>query len=171
MGLDKVLEFLVQWFWNIVPFFVVKQWEEGIVLRLGKYHRTIGPGFHLKWPVGIEEEYTENVNTVTKNIAVQSLTTQDGVRVNIGMVVTANIEDIKASFLNVEGAEDAILDVVYGGVGTMVKTETWEQLMDPEWENRITIKCRRAAKKYGWYIQQIQVSDVVRGNSLRLFQN
>ncbi len=26
----------------------------GVVLRLGKYHRTLGPGLHLKWPLRLE---------------------------------------------------------------------------------------------------------------------
>lgn len=166
---DKLIEFILEWFQFLLPFTIVNEWERGIILRFGKYHRTIEPGFHWKWPFGIEEEYKDNVVTRTKNIAVQSLTTADGVRVNLGLVVTANIEDIEAAFCNVDGVDDALLDAVYGGVGTTVKSESWADLMNPEWENRVTIKCRRAAKRYGWYIQTIQVSDLVRGNSLRLF--
>ena len=27
-----------------------KEWEEAIVLRLGKFQRLVGPGFFFKWP-------------------------------------------------------------------------------------------------------------------------
>src|SRR6185503_11757126 len=112
--------------------------EKAIILRFGRFHRQLEPGFHWMWPLGVEEVYADNVVTRTKNIAVQSLTTADLTRVNLGIVITANIEDIKASVLNVEGVDDALMDAVCGSVGSMVKGETYEQLMDPDWENRAT---------------------------------
>ncbi|RMF56961.1 MAG: FtsH protease activity modulator HflK, partial [Calditrichaeota bacterium] len=38
-------------------FFTVGPEEEGVILRLGKYVRTVGPGLHFKLPLGIEALY------------------------------------------------------------------------------------------------------------------
>lgn len=49
-------------------FFVVDQTEEAVVLRLGKYDRTVGPGLQTKIPLGIERNYnvpTRVVQTMT----------------------------------------------------------------------------------------------------------
>ena len=35
-------------------FFVVDQTEQAVVLRFGRYHRTVGPGLQTKIPLGIE---------------------------------------------------------------------------------------------------------------------
>ena len=49
-------------------FFVVDQTEQAVVLRLGKYNRTVGPGLQTKIPLGIEVSYnvpTQVVQTMT----------------------------------------------------------------------------------------------------------
>ncbi|WP_320130402.1 FtsH protease activity modulator HflK [uncultured Sphaerochaeta sp.] len=49
-------------------FFVVDQTEQAVVLRLGKYNRTVGPGLQTKIPLGIESSYnvpTQVVQTMT----------------------------------------------------------------------------------------------------------
>jgi membrane protease subunit HflK len=38
-------------------FFVVDQTEQAVVLRLGKYKRTVGPGLQTKLPFGIDVNY------------------------------------------------------------------------------------------------------------------
>ncbi|MDD3997237.1 MAG: FtsH protease activity modulator HflK [Sphaerochaetaceae bacterium] len=39
-------------------FFVVDQTEQAVVLRFGKYNRTVGPGLQTKLPLGIDKNYT-----------------------------------------------------------------------------------------------------------------
>ncbi len=49
-------------------FFVVDQTEQAVVLRFGKYNRTVGPGLQTKIPFGIETAYnipTQVVQTLT----------------------------------------------------------------------------------------------------------
>ena len=49
-------------------FFVVDQTEQSVVLRFGKYNRTVGPGLQTKIPLGIEASYnvpTQVVQTMT----------------------------------------------------------------------------------------------------------
>jgi len=41
----------------ISTFFTVAADEEAVITRLGAYNRTLGPGLHLKWPMGIETLY------------------------------------------------------------------------------------------------------------------
>src|SRR5580698_5108034 len=38
-------------------FFTVATDEEAVITRLGAYNRTVGPGLHAKWPMGMEELY------------------------------------------------------------------------------------------------------------------
>jgi membrane protease subunit HflK len=49
-------------------FFVVDQSEEAVVLRFGKYNRTVGPGLQTKLPLGIDKNFnipTRVVQTMT----------------------------------------------------------------------------------------------------------
>jgi membrane protease subunit HflK len=38
-------------------FFTVATDEEVVITRLGAYSRTVGPGLHAKWPIGLEQLY------------------------------------------------------------------------------------------------------------------
>ena len=56
-------------------FFVVDQTEQAVVLRFGRYHRTVGPGLQTKIPLGIEMNYnvpTQVVQTMTFGYRTQS---------------------------------------------------------------------------------------------------
>ncbi len=47
-------------------FFVVDQTEQAVVLFLGRYNRTAGPGLHWKWPFGIEKNYNVPTQVIQK---------------------------------------------------------------------------------------------------------
>ena len=112
-------------------FFVVDQTERGVVLLLGRYTRTAGPGLHFKMPFGIEQNY----NVVTERIqsqefgyrtlqagvtsTVQRATDVDEFRMLTGDLniidVTWNIQyrivDPRAWLFNVDNQEKTIRDI------------------------------------------------------------
>ncbi|MFC2822414.1 MAG: FtsH protease activity modulator HflK [Spirochaetales bacterium] len=45
-------------------FFVVDQTEQAVILRLGKYLKTVGPGLQFKIPFGIDSSYNVETQTV-----------------------------------------------------------------------------------------------------------
>ena len=45
-------------------FFVVDQTEQAVILRLGKYLKTVGPGLQFKIPFGIDKSYSVETQTV-----------------------------------------------------------------------------------------------------------
>ncbi len=42
---------------GMTSFFIVDQTEEAVVIFLGRYNRTVGPGLHFKMPLGIERNF------------------------------------------------------------------------------------------------------------------
>jgi membrane protease subunit HflK len=47
-------------------FFVVDQTEQAVVLRFGKYLKTVGPGLQFKMPFGIDQNYNVRVQQVQR---------------------------------------------------------------------------------------------------------
>lgn len=45
-------------------FFVVDQTEQSVILRFGKYLKTVGPGLQFKLPLGIDKNYNVETQTV-----------------------------------------------------------------------------------------------------------
>jgi len=111
-------------------FFVVDQTEQAVVLRLGKYNRTVGPGLQTKIPLGIEASYnvpTQVVQTMTFGYRSNSTTsplfgntdytneslmlTGDLNIIDVQWIVQYKIEDPVKWMFNVESRETTLRDI------------------------------------------------------------
>lgn len=111
-------------------FFVVDQSEQAVVLRFGRYSRTVGPGLQFKLPFGIETNInlpTQKVQTLTFGYRSQdnsgSLTrarqyssestmlTGDLNIVDVEWIVQYRIRDPKAYLFSVKDKETTIRDI------------------------------------------------------------
>src|SRR5688572_30407895 len=110
----EFLKELLHKFWDLlVPCGVVSHWQRALVMRWGKYHREIGPGFHWKCPFW-EEWIVDSVVTDTQTLTGQPLTTKDDKPVVIQTMLTFHIKDLRKLLLEVEEKEKALYDVASG---------------------------------------------------------
>ena len=167
---DRIIDLLLQWIGWFIPFVVIDQFERAVVLRFGVHHRTLEPGFHWIIPFEIERVIADNVVPRTVNLQAQSLVTVDGRFVVLGGIVTAQIADIVAATLEVEGVDHALQDACYGAIGTMVAASTWEEIRQEAFAHELTKACRKQARRFGIDIIRVQLSDLTLAKTLRLQQ-
>lgn len=79
---------------------IINQYERGVVLRLGKYSRTLDPGFRVIIPY-LDKMHKIDVRTVTMDIPKQEVITRDNVTVNVDAVVYARVIDAKKATLEI----------------------------------------------------------------------
>jgi len=100
---------------------VIDQYERGIVLTLGQYSGTRGPG--LTWIlVGIQRMIKVDMRITTVDIPSQEVITKDNVPVGINAVVYFQVESAEKSILNIKDytlavaqyAQAALRDVIGG---------------------------------------------------------
>lgn len=154
--------------WHIlVPFFIVRVYEMAGVLRLGKYHRTCGPGFRWKWPF-IEEPLVESVAVTMLRLQPQTCTTKDDVQVVVGAVVKYQLVDVEPYICAVNYQKDVLMDCTMGTVLRAVRSKTYKELID----NPPEVEIRRLAHKkvggYGFKIISVTFTDLGKVRSLRL---
>ncbi len=77
---------------------VVNQYERGIVLRLGRFHRTMNPGLRIIIPY-IDHMMKVDVRTTPMDIPKQEVITKDNVTVNVDAVVYYRVLDPKKAVL------------------------------------------------------------------------
>lgn len=77
---------------------IVNQYERGIVLRLGKFHRTMNPGLRVIIPY-IDRMMKVDVRTTPMDIPKQEVITKDNVTVNVDAVVYYRVLDPKKAVL------------------------------------------------------------------------
>lgn len=170
--IDKLVEFIL----SIIRIFyiclLVHPYQAGIILRLGKFHRVIGPGLRFHFPFHVEESLVESVVRETMVIKPQSLTTKDNKAVVVSSVVTFEISDIKDFLLCIEGRNAFLQDSTYGSTSEFVMKHTWAELMAlQDIGVELAKVVRRNAKKYGVNIISVQLVDFIQCKSLRLIQS
>lgn len=77
---------------------IINQYERGVVLRLGKFSRTLNPGFRVIIPY-VDRMIKVDVRTTPMDIPKQEVITKDNVTVNVDAVVYARVIDAKKAVL------------------------------------------------------------------------
>ncbi len=135
--------------------FVVDQTEESIVLLFGEYSRTVGPGLHLKLPLGIET--SENVPTqIIQNMSFGFRTERPGINtvfsnvdfpeesimltgdlniVDVEWIIQYRIEDPRAWLFNVEDKDTTIRDISQSIVNQLVGDRSIIDILSDERPN------------------------------------
>ncbi|WP_341502090.1 FtsH protease activity modulator HflK [Gallaecimonas sp. GXIMD4217] len=106
LGLALVLA-LAALVWAISGVYTIKEAEQGVVLRFGKYQDTVGPGLHWK-ATFIEKVYPVDVNSVRSLPASGFMLTKDENVVQVKMDVQYRILDPRAYLFNVTNADDSL---------------------------------------------------------------
>jgi len=169
---DKLIDvFLSIWEW-FIPFFVIDEYERGVVLQFGKYRRTVGPGIWLMCPFGIDDAKYETVVRQTADLVVQSLTTLDKKSVSLKAIVIFKIVDIKKFLLQIDEGEVDVMNMVIGVISDTVELTRWEDIPTKEFNRKVLKASRHICEKYcGVKILAIKWSDKTTARSIRLWND
>ncbi len=166
---DRIIELLIElrdWF---NPLVIIDEFEEAVVLRWGKYNRTLKPGLHWLWPCSIEACLSDTVVRTTSWLDVQSLTTEDGVAINSSLVLVYKIGNIKRWLLEVDDAEDALHDIAYGINEELTEGTLLEDMTSEDFADDLTARVTEEAVNWGGRILAVKFADKSRTKALRLW--
>src|SRR4030042_3819638 len=79
---------------------IVKEWERGVILRLGRLVGAKGPGFFLIIPF-FDRMTKVDLRVVTMDVPPQDVITKDNVTVKVNAVVYFRVVDREASVVRV----------------------------------------------------------------------
>ena len=168
--LDKLFEFLSQWVTDLLPMVIVPSYEEGVLLRFGKFKKVLLPGVHFKIPFG-DEVIRQHVVVTTLSLPAQSLYTGDKQNFVVKGVVKYRIADVKTFLLEVYDAQDALSDMTLSIIKNIITSLPSDKCTDPDLDGILTKKARVEAKKWGVEIQQVTLTDIAPIRSYRLIND
>lgn len=160
---------IISQFWQwLVPFETVAHYDRGVVLRFGKavIDKSTGkplvlePGFHWKWPFGIDDFLTEMIKVTTLDIPKQLLTTKDGKSVLVGAILKYETDDVATLKLEVDSPVDAVSDMCQGELKTAIMERNWEACNEPDLEKQVTQKIRKEAKTWGIKVKSFTLTNL-----------
>lgn len=167
---DKLIELLSEWWLQITPFVIIRDYEEAALLRFGKFKSVLKPGMHFKLPL-FDEVIDQHVVVTTLSLDAQSLYTKDKQNIVVKGVIKYKISDVKIFLLEVFDAQDALSDMSQSIIKNIIMSMTMDECTDSELDNTLTKKVRVEARKWGVEIQQVTLTDLAPIRSFRLIND
>lgn len=154
---DKLIDLIVTFIHDILPFKIVDQWEKGVHLRFGKFKRVVEPG--LRWKISFFDQIiTTPVITQTVNLSPQTVTTLDEKSIVLSSIVRYHIHDVQKFLLGVMHANDVLIDTTQGIIRDMVENTNWEELVDLT--RIVTPEVNEQVEKWGITVEQVSFPDL-----------
>ena len=114
--------------WKYICFWVIiNPFENGVLVRLGKYKRILLPGFYLKFPF-IDYVYSTIITPDTMHTSPVTLTTTDGKTVSIGAVVEFEIVNVYKYILCTNEPRSNMHDIILGTISEAIEDRKWEEI-------------------------------------------
>lgn len=154
---DKLIDLIVTFINDILPWKIVDQWEEGVHLINGKFYRVVKPGLNFKFPF-FHQIIVTPVITQTVNLSPQTVTSEDEKSVVLTSIVRYHIHDVEKFLLGVMHANDVLVDTTQGIIRDMVEGCKWSELYDLG--SVVTPEVNEQVNKWGITVEQVSFPDL-----------
>jgi regulator of protease activity HflC (stomatin/prohibitin superfamily) len=142
---------------------VAQQWERAIILRLGRYRGTQGPGLFFIMP------FLDSVNTwidqrvITTGFAAEQTLTSDTVPVNVDAVLFWMVHDVQKAALEVQDYGRAVSWAAQTGLRDIIGRTTLTDLLRgrERIETELQALIDQRSNPWGVTVQSVEMRDVV----------
>jgi membrane protease subunit HflK len=164
--LDKLVDLLVSFGRELLPFVIIEQWNGAVQLRFGKYIKVLYPGIHFKMPF-FDSIIECPVITQSVNLPSQTLTTLDEQSIVLKSIIRYKVNNVRTYLLGVMHANDVLIDTTQGMIRDIVEMTTWPALVDVN--TQITNEVKEFVVKWGIEVEAVTITDLGLVKSFRIF--
>ena len=164
--LDKLVDLIVRFGMDMLPFVIVEQWNGSVQLRFGKFIKVLYPGIHFKIPF-FDSVIETPVITQSVNLPSQTLTTLDDESIVLKSIIRYKVSNIQTYLLSVMHANDVLIDTTQGMIRDVVELTTWDDLVDVN--ETITNKVKEYVVRWGIEVEAVTITDLGIVKSFRIF--
>ena len=168
---DKLIDLLIYFIQGFQIIAIIHPYERGVVLRLGKFQRTLKPGFHWVIPLYIDAVLTHDTVLSVRNLGAQTLTTLDNKKIVVGSMVTYKVSDIRILLLEVEEAETVLENIIYGMITAYVTANDYDTVASTGFVETLQKIAKKAAKPLGLKVVALAFTDISEIRTIRLIQD
>ena len=140
---------------------IVKQYEDGVLFRLGKVLGTRSPGFHMIIPA-IDNLRRVSLRIVTMPIQSQGIITRDNVSVDVSAVAYFRVVDAVKSVVAIENVDAAIDQIAQTTLRKVVGQHTLDETLSET--DRINLDIRaildRTTADWGVEVTLVELKDI-----------
>ncbi|WP_240799256.1 slipin family protein [Streptomyces sp. A0958] len=141
---------------------IVKQYERGVVLRLGRLRDDVrGPGFTMVLP-GVERLRKVNMQIVTMPVPAQDGITRDNVTVRVDAVIYFKVVDAASAVVEVEDYRFAVSQMAQTSLRSIIGKSDLDDLLSNREKLNQGLELMIDSPAVGWGIQidRVEIKDV-----------
>ena len=142
---------------------ITTQWERAVVLRLGRFHKVVGPGVFLCIPFFDHVSIHIDQRMVTSSFSAEAALTSDLVPVDVDAVLFWMVWDPKRACLEVENYPKAVLfaaqTALRDAIGTIPLSEL--SLRRKEIDRAIQDEIAPVCEEWGITITSVRIRDIM----------
>ncbi|WP_078854840.1 slipin family protein [Streptomyces sp. NRRL F-5135] len=141
---------------------VVKQYERGVVLRLGRLRRNIrGPGFTMIVPF-VDRLHKVNMQIVTMPVPAQDGITRDNVTVRVDAVIYFKVVDAADAVIRVEDYRFAVSQMAQTSLRSIIGKSDLDDLLSNREKLNQGLELMIDSPSIGWGVQidRVEIKDV-----------
>jgi regulator of protease activity HflC (stomatin/prohibitin superfamily) len=147
---------------------VVKQYEQGVLFRLGRLHGSLEPG--LRWIIPfIDVMHRVSLRIVTMPIQSQGIITQDNVSVDVSAVAYYRVVDATKSVVAIENVRTAIDQIAQTTLRKVVGKHTLDETLSET--DRINLDIREildvSTLDWGVEVTLVELKDIQLPDSMK----
>jgi regulator of protease activity HflC (stomatin/prohibitin superfamily) len=154
---DKLINFLIELKDDVIPLRVVNEWESGVRMRGGRFHKSVSAGIRFKIPF-LDKIFTCYNITRTLHPHAQTLTTLDQKAIVLKSIIRYHVKDAKTFLLTMNTASDVLIDTTQGIIKETIETMKWDELTGVD--DIITEKTKEMVEKWGIEIEKVTLTDL-----------
>lgn len=115
-------------FWLSTAIYKVDEQERAVILRLGKYHETVGPGLNIYFPP-IDQKFQHNVTRERAYTRQGPMLTEDENIIEVPLTVQYKITNLEDYVLNVDGPEISLQQATESALRHVVGSTAMDQVL------------------------------------------
>jgi regulator of protease activity HflC (stomatin/prohibitin superfamily) len=141
--------------------YIVKQYEQGVVFRLGRYHGMRGPGLRFVLPV-VDRIVRVDRRTVTLPIHQQQIITRDSVSVGVAAVAYYRAVDPVKTIVEIGDVVSAIYEIAQTTVRNVVGQSSLDDVLSETdaLNDRIRAILEHTSVRWGIDVERVELKDI-----------
>ena len=139
----------------------INEYQRGILFRFGKFHKVLGPGWHIVLPIFFSCRKVD-IRTKTVDVAEQEAITRDNVSIKINAVLYYKIFDAAKSILAVENFNYAVSQLAQTTMRNVVGSVSLDELLT-EREKLSSEICKivdQETDPWGVKVENVELKDI-----------
>jgi regulator of protease activity HflC (stomatin/prohibitin superfamily) len=141
---------------------IAREYERGVIFRLGRYVGIRGPGLYFIIPLGIERSMIIDIRVRTIGAEQQETITRDSVTIKVNAVLWYKIIDAAKSIIAVENAGSAIYQLALTSLRNIIGQHDLDEVLQER--DKINVLLRQGISPstvaWGLEVERFEMKDV-----------